>query len=661
MAARFGKYELVKKLASGGMGEVFLARAGREKPLVLKRILPHLAENKEFLDLFLDEARIAARLNHPNVAQIFELGDVDGSWYLLMEYVPGKDLRQVSQTARSMHRPLPLGLACRVIADAAAGLDYAHRAKDAQGRPMQIVHRDVSPHNVLVSFDGAVKLIDFGVAKAVGRLPQTEAGLLRGKYPYMSPEQVDVAELDHRSDQFSLGVVLWELLAADRLFKGSSDAVTLQQVSECVVEAPARKGEAIPRGLIEIVMCALQKDPKNRFADTATFRLALEGLITAEQWPASNAHLGTFIQALFPEGADGKIAPDEDSARSSRSVAIAAPRTSFIGRAAELEALRHLISRGERLLTLLGPGGAGKTRLAIQLALESPAASLADLTDATDLEGLCAAVARALGVTLASGKTAEDAVAQLGRSLGQRSGLLLVLDPFEQRAPWAADTVGKWRAAAPNVAFVVTGREGLKVPGERVWEVPPLAEGVELFLERARTARPGWTPTETERKSVEELIGALEGMPLAIELVAARLAMSSPAQVLQRPDVSARQATLRGTIDGSWDLLQGHEQLALAQLSVFGGGFTLEAAEAVISLTAFPKAPWALDVVQALRDKSLVRTWEAAGLPGELRFGLFESIRAYAAEKLGAEAERNARARHAAWCLSAAGGKVTPP
>ncbi|MBS1152307.1 MAG: masK3, partial [Myxococcaceae bacterium] len=572
MASSFGKYQLVKKLASGGMGEVFLARAGGaggfEKLLVLKRILPHLAENKEFLDLFLDEARIAARLNHPNVAQIFELGDVDGAWYLLMEYVPGKDLRQLSLTARNRRRPLPVELACRIAADAAAGLDYAHRARDAQGRPMQIVHRDVSPHNVLVSFDGAVKLIDFGVAKAIGRLQNTEGGVLRGKYPYMSPEQVTSGELDHRSDQFSLGVVLWELLSGQRLFKADNDAMTLERVAECAVRPPERKDEALPRGLIEIAMRALEKDPRQRFADMAAFRLELEELVTAQQWPASNAHLAAYLGGLFPEGVDGQSEPEKDTAptRSSRPVPqpaapsksksksrsrpaapraeatvsqnavellrelaelpalgmrVAAPLTSFIGRAFELQTLRQQLERGERLLTLLGPGGAGKTRLATQLALEATSASLADLTDAADLDGLCAAVARALNVALANGKTADDAVAQLGRTLAQRPGLLLVLDNFEQLVPFAPDTVGAWRRAAPGVTFVVTTREALKLPGEVVWEVPPLAEGVELFEARGRTARPGWLPTEAEKKSVEELVHQLDGMPLAIELAAA--------------------------------------------------------------------------------------------------------------------------------------------
>ena len=522
MALSFGKYQLIEKLASGGMGEVFLARtAGIEKLLVLKRILPHLAQDKEFLDLFLDEARIAARLNHPNLTRIIDLGDVGGAWFLVMEHVAGKDLRQIAMRVRNKRQQLPLGFVCRIVADAAAGLHYAHRATDAQGRPMHIVHRDVSPHNVLISYDGDVKLIDFGVAKAVGRIQQTEAGVLRGKYPYMSPEHVTSGEVDHRSDQFSLGVVLWELLTGSRLFKAQNDALTLDQVAECKVEAPSRKIEPLPARLIEISMRALQKDPNDRYADIDAFRVELEELLIAQQWKAGNADLGKFVAALFVD--EGVPLDDESASAPTQSV----------------------------------------------------------------------------------------------RSVGSNSG-----------------------PADPGASLS-----------------PP--DAVALFVQTARTARPAWRPTEVERADIEALIHQLYGMPLAIELAAARSSTLSPAQLRQqlpRVDVSVREESVGAAIAWTFDLLQGHEQLALAQLSVVPGGFTIEEAEAVVWLSRFPKAPWALDVVQGLRDRALVRAEEAAG--GELRFLMPPDIRAFALAKLaamGPDEGKEARGRHVAWL-----GRVTP-
>ena len=686
MSQSFGRYELLARIATGGMGEVFLARTrgagGFEKLFVVKRVLPHLAQNAEFRELFLDEARIAARLNHPGIAQIFELGVVDGQWFIAMEYVAGRDLRKIGAAARSLGRWYPVGLACRIVADAAAALDYAHKARDAQGRAMQIVHRDVSPHNLLVSYDGTVKLIDFGVARATNRLKETGQGVLRGKYPYMSPEQVAEDRLDHRSDQFSLGVVLWELLTGRRLFRSESDIVTLQLVAECRVDPPRRLAPELPEALDTIAVRMLSRNPDERFVDLGAARLALEDFLLDAGLPASSAHLGAFMRELFPKGDElmQGWADDAQRTKSSKRPALDIDNaatllrqvvgarlplpeagSSFVGRTRELSALRLLLTRGERVITLLGPGGAGKTRLAMELAraVEEPA-YFVDLTQASDFEGVCLATARALGLTLTPGLAPEVAVA---RALKDRGPCVVVMDNFEQVVRDADATVHAWRQAAPNATFVVTSREAIKVPEEVLYEVPPLDEAVDLFLERAKAARPGWEPTPADLKAAGEIVSALDGLPLAIELAAARMALLSPAQLMQRlprrldllqghdARVSARQATMRGAIDWSWDLLQPHEQAALAQLGVFRGGFSLEALEAVVDVSAFPGAPWALDVVQALKEKSLVRSWDVGG--GELRFGLLESIREYALEKLRGQPEGGEAvlARHAAFFL----------
>jgi serine/threonine protein kinase len=314
MALPFGKFQLLKKLAAGGMGQVFLARAdgaqGFEKMLVIKRILPHLVEDDEFIQMFFDEARLTARLNHPNIVQIFELGEVGGSHYLAMEYVAGEDLRRMEREATGRGRPLPLGAACRIVSDAAAGLDYAHKARDAQGQPLGIIHRDVSPQNILVGFDGGVKLIDFGVARAAGRASQTATGILKGKYAYMSPEQVDGLEIDHRSDIFALGVVFWEVLTGKRLFKGDSDVQTMRLVRECSVPPPSRVNAAVPGALDPLVAVALARDAARRYPDAAAFRMAIEDFVVAQRLAASSAHLVAFLKDLYGSRIDRESQPD---------------------------------------------------------------------------------------------------------------------------------------------------------------------------------------------------------------------------------------------------------------------------------------------------------------------------------------------------------------
>jgi serine/threonine-protein kinase len=304
MAIQFGRYQLLKKLAAGGMGQVFLARtgeAGFEKLVVLKSILPHLVEDQEFYEMFSDEAKVSMRLNHPNIVQIFEFGQERGIHFLVMEYVAGEDIRKMVKRIGQQGSTLPLGGILRVIADAAAGLDYAHKATDAKGQPLGIIHRDVSPQNVLVGFDGAVKLIDFGVAKAAGRAQHTATGILKGKFPYMSPEQAEGDELDPRSDIFAIGIVLWELLTGRRLFKGESDTATQKLVRTCSVPAPSTLGAGLPQDLDAIVLKSLAKNRNDRFPDAGAMRMAIEDFITKKGIPASPAHLVSFLRPFYIE------------------------------------------------------------------------------------------------------------------------------------------------------------------------------------------------------------------------------------------------------------------------------------------------------------------------------------------------------------------------
>jgi eukaryotic-like serine/threonine-protein kinase len=209
----FGKYLLLDRVAVGGMAEVFAAKTfgveGFESLLAIKRILPTMVEDDEFITMFIDEARIAAMLSHANLVKIYDLGKFEDTYYIAMEYISGRDVRLLIDKFRKKGQPVPIPMAIFVMSKIAEGLDYAHRKKDAQGRDLHIIHRDISPQNVLISYEGEVKIIDFGIAKAAGRIQKTQAGILKGKFGYMSPEQVRGIPIDHRSDLFSAGVVLY--------------------------------------------------------------------------------------------------------------------------------------------------------------------------------------------------------------------------------------------------------------------------------------------------------------------------------------------------------------------------------------------------------------------------------------------------------------------
>ncbi|MHB1844410.1 MAG: serine/threonine-protein kinase [Deltaproteobacteria bacterium] len=303
-----GRYRLTRKLATGGMAEIWLATIeGPErfqKRVVVKKILPNLAEDEEFVRMFLDEARIAARLNHPNIAQIFDLGEVDGAYYIAMEYIPGKDLRRVYQDSVKAERTLPIPLAVRILIESAQALDYAHAATDASGRALQIVHRDVSPQNVLVTFQGGVKLVDFGIAKAADQASATRAGVLKGKYSYMSPEQAAGDPVDSRTDIFALGIVGYELATGFRLFKRENEVATLQAVRDCDVPAPSSVAPQVPRSLDRVLLKALAKDPGERYRTAGQLALALEEFLLLGQYPASGTHLAEFMRGLYPDGGE---------------------------------------------------------------------------------------------------------------------------------------------------------------------------------------------------------------------------------------------------------------------------------------------------------------------------------------------------------------------
>ncbi len=708
------------------MGEVYLARAdgtgsAAGDTLVLKRILPHLTQNPRFLRLFLDETRIASRLVHPNIARIFELGEAEGTWFVAMEHVDGLDLREVMKRTREQQHHMPVEIAVAIAVEVAKGLHHAHIATDAQGRSLHVVHRDISPHNVLVGRNGAVKLIDFGVARAANKSIHTATGVLKGKFPYMSPEQAQAKPVDARTDVFALGIVLWEMLCARYLFRGKTDAATLKLVRAADVQAPSQLRDDVPEALDLVLLKALRREARDRYQTAEAFREALaqvgSNLAPADlvTWLKNYDDVpGLDDDALESERSSNETQLEsherptvvESTRRQTRSMRsldsnsdlfpiseltavipqkstnLGPQATSFVGRVAELADLHQLFRQGARLISLLGHGGTGKTRLALQLGSQlvthyqsndekgrkRGGVWFVDLTAARTKDDACAAVARVLEVPLAAG----DAVAQLGHALAVRGETLIILDNFEQLVPQAEELLGAWLGAAPKARFIVTSSELLSVAHETVFEVPPLrmpqserdartSEAVQLFIERSRDARPGWEPSEEDLTAIADVCRQLDGMPLAIELAAARMGVWSPQQLatrlprrfdvlVSRKGATEKQATLRGAIDWSWNNLSPTEAQTLARLSVFRGGFLPEAAESVVS------EPGTTEQLFALRSKSLVRVYYPTGDEAAPRYGLFETIRAYAWEKLTQLPEyRQVLRRHARWYLTTGG------
>ncbi len=309
-AERFGNYEILRKIAAGGMAEVFLAKqtgiGGFERLVCIKRILPHLGEQEDFINMFQDEARIAANLVHPNIAQIYDIGRVQGSYYIAMEYVRGEDLRRIYNQEVARGRAMPLEPAAQIIMGAAAGLDVAHRQTSIDGRPLGIVHRDVSPQNILVTYDGHVKIVDFGVAKASGKLAETRIGVLKGKYSYMSPEQAAGDPIDARTDIFALGITLYEVTTGVRLFKRETELETLHAVIDCKVTKPSEIVPRYDREFEAILMKALAHDPDDRYQTAGDLREALEKFLVKRGQATGASSLGPYMQDLFAE----KLADD---------------------------------------------------------------------------------------------------------------------------------------------------------------------------------------------------------------------------------------------------------------------------------------------------------------------------------------------------------------
>ncbi len=312
----FGKYYLLELINVGGMAEVFKAKMfgveGFEKIVAIKRILPEVAEDAEFIKMFVDEAKIAVKLQHPNVVQIFELGKIDGSYFIAMELINGKDIKTIRKRLKRVDLLMPVEQSAYIISQVCDGLDYAHRKTDEKMNPLNIVHRDISPQNMIVSYEGTVKLIDFGIAKAKSKSTKTQVGMLKGKFSYMSPEQVSGQPIDRRSDIFSLGVVFFEMLTGKRLFLGKNDVETLEKIRKAEVLPPSVFNSAVPPELDRIVLKALAKDREERYQWASEFSEDLKKFSYSSGKTFSRQDMMNFMSEFFADELEEETAKLEE-------------------------------------------------------------------------------------------------------------------------------------------------------------------------------------------------------------------------------------------------------------------------------------------------------------------------------------------------------------
>ncbi len=652
----FSHYRILEKLGRGGMGEVYRALDTRlDREVAIKTLLLDGGSQPDAISRFEQEARAACALNHPNIVTIYELGQVDGTHYIAMELVDGHTVRELLASG-----PLPFRKAVAIAAQIADALAKAHE--------IGIVHRDLKPENLMVTGDGTCKVLDFGLAKLRARHVRgsdassnstisaiTEYGIVMGTVGYMSPEQTKGADVDFRSDQFSFGSVLHEMVTGLPAFQKKTHVETTAAILR---DEPERAGSRMlqaPAPFIWIVDRCLAKDPQQRYASTQD--------------------LARDLAAVRERLADVPARHSEP-----RPNQLPVQRTAFIGREREAAALGQLLSREDvRLVTLTGPGGIGKTRLGLQVAGEIagqfPGGVCFVALSAVGEPGLIpSAIAQAAGVSETGNQSPQESLKEYVSGLAQP--MLLVLDNFEHLVS-AAPVIAQLLTIGPKLKALVTSQAPLHVYGEHEFPVPPLAlpdlksipplealsrlPAVALFVERARAVKHEFALTKENAPAVAAICARLDGLPLAIELAAARIKLLTPSAMLARLesrlnlltggalDLPTRQQTLRRTVDWSYGLLNASEQTLLRRLSVFTGGCTLEGVEAVCDT----KGDLGLDVLDGMAsmvDKSLAQHVEQ--VDAETRFFMLSTIREYALERLAESKDEPATRRaHAAYYL----------
>ncbi|MDO8520386.1 MAG: serine/threonine-protein kinase [Deltaproteobacteria bacterium] len=366
---QLGRYLLVERIASGGMADVYrgklLGVEGFEKDVAIKKILPHWVENQEFIDMLVDEAKVLLHLTHANIVQVYELNKEGNTYYIVMEYVDGIDLRKVTGKLAKTERLFPIALVAYVGRQIAAGLEFAHERTDRHSKPLGIVHRDVSPQNILLSADGEVKITDFGIAKVLGKTTETVTGTLKGKFAYMSPEQAMGEAVDHRTDIFALGIILYELATGTRCFKGTNDMETLESVKKADVAFPEQTLTRIPGSVKKIILKALRKKREERYQSASELRRDLAAVESALALSVSGSDLKAFLYDLFPERFSHRREREEDLSAKTRlhlKTQVGRPKTKILvgGASPDLpQTVLDGLSRIKKRKVKIAWGGAG--------------------------------------------------------------------------------------------------------------------------------------------------------------------------------------------------------------------------------------------------------------------------------------------------------------
>jgi predicted ATPase/serine/threonine protein kinase len=693
-------YKVFRRLGSGGMGVVYEAEDIRLGRRVALKFLPEkLACDERALRRFEREARAASSLNHPNICTIYEVEEHDHQPVIVMELLEGMSLKQrIQEGPISTAELLDFGI------QTSDALEAAH----AKG----IIHRDIKPGNMFIVGRRQMKILDFGLAKVCGPhvaedQSEEEAltldGVIPGTTSYMSPEQVRGEEIDVRSDLFSLGVVLYEMATGRRPFVGKNRVLLMNAILNAQPAPASKVNSSLPAALETIIARTLEKKREKRFQHAVDICSDLKRLKgdtekaptavanAAPVMPNSRPVRNIFTRYLARELAAIRDRFSEKPVKQVETLPANLPvqRTGFVGREKEVAAVKELLLRQDvRLVTITGLGGIGKTRLAVQVAgglvERFPGGTyFVPLSSLSDPGLIASTIVQTLGIREAGGQSALEI---LNRNLqgSSRAPMLLLLDNFEhlvQGAPAVADLL----ATCPNLRIMVTSRAALHVYGEHEFPVPPLAlpdsrskssveilsrcPAVALFVQRAVAAKPEFELNPENAPAVAEICARLDGLPLAIELAAARVKVLSPPLMLARlasrlqlltggaRDLPQRQQTLRAAIDWSYDLLTAAEQKFFRRLSVFVGGCNLEGVEAVCDTKGDLDLDL-LDGMASMLDKSLVQKIEQT--TGESRFVMLETIREYALEKLEASGEQPLTKRaHAAYCLVLAEEEAT--